>query len=121
VGHHRVGTEVGAVYEWFHDTLGFIPLFGVPVSNGYNYMTAGIIVAIMIIPIVTSITREVFGTVPLLDKQAAWRSAPPVGNDQGCGLPAQLRRHGRCRECSASAARWARRSRSRSSSAPRSR
>ncbi|GAA0913298.1 phosphate ABC transporter permease subunit PstC [Virgisporangium aurantiacum] len=63
------------VYEWFHDSLGGIPvlggLFGVPVSNGYSYMTAGIIVAIMIIPIVTSITREVFGTVPLLDKQAA--------------------------------------------------
>jgi phosphate transport system permease protein len=70
-----VAPKLVPVYEWFHDTLGDIPviggLFGVPVSNGYSYMTAGLIVAIMIIPIITSITREVFGTVPLLDKQAA--------------------------------------------------
>ena len=66
-----VAPKLVPVYEWFHDTLGFIPLFGEPVSNGYSYMTAGLIVAIMIIPIITSITREVFGTVPLLDKQAA--------------------------------------------------
>lgn len=70
-----VAPKLVPVYEWFHDTLGSIPgvgaLFGVPVSNGYNFMTAGLIVAIMIIPIITSITREVFGTVPLLDKQAA--------------------------------------------------
>jgi phosphate transport system permease protein len=35
-------------------------------------MTAGIILAIMIVPIITSITREVFDTVPEADKQAAW-------------------------------------------------
>src|SRR5687767_5026114 len=34
-------------------------------------MTAGLIVAIMITPIITSITREVFGTVPEADKHAA--------------------------------------------------
>lgn len=66
-----VAPKLVPVYEWLHDTLGFIPIFGVPVSNGYNFTTAGLIVAIMIIPIITSITREVFGTVPLLDKQAA--------------------------------------------------
>jgi phosphate transport system permease protein len=70
-----VAPKLVPLYGWFHDTLGSIPvigsLFGEPVSNGYSYMTAGLIVAIMIIPIITSITREVFGTVPLLDKQAA--------------------------------------------------
>jgi phosphate transport system permease protein len=66
-----VAPKLVPVYEWIHENLGFIPLFGEPVSNGYSYMTAGLIVAIMIIPIITSITREVFGTVPLLDKQAA--------------------------------------------------
>jgi phosphate transport system permease protein len=34
-------------------------------------MTAGIIVAIMIVPIITSVTREVFATVPTADKHAA--------------------------------------------------
>jgi phosphate transport system permease protein len=70
-----VAPKLVPVYEWINGLLGGIPLlgnlFGEPVSNGYTYMTAGVIVAIMIMPIITSITREVFGTVPLLDKQAA--------------------------------------------------
>jgi phosphate transport system permease protein len=70
-----VAPKLTPIYEWLHATLGSVPVlgavFGVPVSNGYNYTTAGLIVAIMIIPIITSITREVFTTVPLLDKQAA--------------------------------------------------
>jgi phosphate transport system permease protein len=71
-----VAPKLVNLYQWLHDTLGGIPLigrlFGEPVGNGYTFMTAGIIVAIMITPIVTSITREVFATVPLLDKQAAF-------------------------------------------------
>ncbi len=63
------------VYGGVHNVLGGIPvlgsLFGEPVSSGRTFMTAGIIVAIMIIPIITSITREVFATVPTEDKQAA--------------------------------------------------
>jgi phosphate transport system permease protein len=35
-------------------------------------MTAGIILAIMITPIVTSISKEVFATVPRDQKEAAW-------------------------------------------------
>jgi phosphate transport system permease protein len=63
------------VYAWIHDVFGGVPgvgaLFGEPVSSGRSFMTAGLIVAIMILPIITSITREVFATVPLADKQAA--------------------------------------------------
>ncbi len=63
------------IYRGLHDALGGIPvlgaLFGDPVSSGRSFMTAGIIVAIMIIPIITSITREVFATVPEADKHAA--------------------------------------------------
>lgn len=70
-----VAPKLVPVYESVNGLLGDIPLlgslFGQPVSNGYTFMTAGIIVAIMIAPIITSITREVFSTVPLLDKQAA--------------------------------------------------
>jgi phosphate transport system permease protein len=62
-------------YRGVHDLLGAIPfvgaVFGPPISSGRSFATAGIIVAIMIIPIVTSITREVFATVPSSDKQAA--------------------------------------------------
>ena len=63
------------VYRWVHDTFGGVPgvgsIFGEPVSSGRSFMTAGLIVAIMIIPIVTSITREVFATVPESEKHAA--------------------------------------------------
>lgn len=63
------------VYDGLHRVLGGIPLlgsvFGPPSSSGRTFMTAGLIVAIMIIPIITSITREVFTTVPPADKQAA--------------------------------------------------
>jgi phosphate transport system permease protein len=62
-------------YQGVNSALGGVPifgsLFGTPVSTGRSFATAGIIVAIMIIPIITSITREVFATVPDADKQAA--------------------------------------------------
>ncbi len=61
-------------YRGAHDLLGGIPILGRlfgPVQSGYSFLTAGVIVAIMIVPIITSITREVFATVPNADKQAA--------------------------------------------------
>jgi phosphate transport system permease protein len=45
-------------------------LSGKPVS-GVSFMTAGLVVALMITPIITSITREVFMTVPTSQKEAA--------------------------------------------------
>ena len=39
-------------------------------------MTAGIVVAIMITPIITAITREVFATTPASQKEAALVIAP---------------------------------------------
>lgn len=71
-----VGPALVKVYDGIHGAVSGIPvlrsIFGVPVSSGRGFMTAGIIVAIMIIPIITSITREVFATVPDADKQAAY-------------------------------------------------
>jgi phosphate transport system permease protein len=62
------------LYEWLHNTLGDVPVIGKLFGSvtTLNFMTAGLILAIMIIPIITSITREVFDTVPDSDKQAAW-------------------------------------------------
>jgi phosphate transport system permease protein len=47
-------------------------LFGDPSATGRSYMAAGIVVAIMITPIITSITREVFATTPASLKEAAF-------------------------------------------------
>jgi phosphate transport system permease protein len=41
-------------------------------NTGRNYITAALVLAIMAIPIITSIAREVFATVPETDKQAAY-------------------------------------------------
>lgn len=51
-------------------TLGFLPLFRGP-AYGVGMLTAGIVLAIMIIPFITSISREVFLSVPRSLKEAA--------------------------------------------------
>jgi phosphate transport system permease protein len=46
-------------------------LFGQPVS-GASFFTAGVILAFMITPIVTSLSREVIATVPAIDREGAY-------------------------------------------------
>ena len=55
---------------WVSTTFHFIPFVGGTVT-GPNYFIAGLILAIMIIPIVSAISREVLTTVPLPEKEAA--------------------------------------------------
>jgi phosphate transport system permease protein len=47
-------------------------VFANPSGSGQSFTTAGIVVAIMITPIITSIVREVFATVPTEQKEAAF-------------------------------------------------
>ncbi|MBX5469400.1 MAG: phosphate ABC transporter permease subunit PstC [Thermoleophilaceae bacterium] len=56
--------------QWLSDKLGFLPFVGGPVA-GPNYFIGGLILAIMIVPIVTAISREVIATVPSEQKEAA--------------------------------------------------
>jgi phosphate ABC transporter permease protein PstC len=56
--------------QWFADTFSFLPFVGGHVA-GPSYFIAGLILAIMIIPIVSAITREVMATVPPDHKEAA--------------------------------------------------
>jgi phosphate transport system permease protein len=56
--------------QWFSDTFSFLPLVGGPVSIP-NCFIAGLIMAIMILPIVSAISREVMLTVPSQDKEGA--------------------------------------------------
>jgi phosphate ABC transporter permease protein PstC len=57
--------------QWFSDTFSFIPFVGGGTVAGPNYFIGGLILAIMIIPIVSAISREVMTTVPLEHKEAA--------------------------------------------------
>src|SRR5437763_5309587 len=56
--------------QWFADTFSFIPFVGGTVA-GPSYFIAGLILAIMILPIVSAISREVMATVPPDHKEAA--------------------------------------------------
>jgi phosphate ABC transporter permease protein PstC len=56
--------------QWFADKFSFLPFVGGHVA-GPGYFVAGLILAIMIIPIVSAITREVMATVPPDHKEAA--------------------------------------------------
>jgi phosphate ABC transporter permease protein PstC len=56
--------------QWFSDTFSFLPFVGGHVA-GPSYFIAGLLLAIMIIPIVSAITREVISTVPADHKEAA--------------------------------------------------
>jgi phosphate transport system permease protein len=47
-----------------HAVLGFIPIFGEPSQTGLGVFTTGVVLAIMIVPIIASISRDLFNTVP---------------------------------------------------------
>ena len=67
-----LGRHLTPVYEWLEKYLGFLPFFAGPASaTGKTILTAGIVLAIMAIPIITAITREVFLQTPTLHEEAA--------------------------------------------------
>jgi len=58
------------IYPAIQSVLGFLPIFrGTP--NGLGLMTAGIILSIMIVPIVTAVTTDVLRAVPASQREAA--------------------------------------------------
>lgn len=50
--------------QWLSTTLGFIPLFGGSVYTGHNLLTTGLVLAIMILPTVAALARDVMAAVP---------------------------------------------------------
>jgi ABC-type phosphate transport system permease subunit len=56
--------------QWLANTFSFLPFWGGTVA-GPSYFVAGLILAIMILPIVSAISREVIATVPADHKEAA--------------------------------------------------
>ncbi len=57
--------------QWVADRLSFVPFVGGGVVTIPNIFIAGLILAIMILPIVSAISREVMSTVPSDHKEAA--------------------------------------------------
>ena len=71
-----------------HDVFGFIPIFGDPQTTGLSIFTASLILTIMIVPIVASISRDLFMAVPRdMQDGAAALGATPWEVVRGVVLP----------------------------------
>lgn len=56
-----VGTHAGPfLVRW----LGFIPLFRPPVGSGAGLLVAGLVLAIMVLPVIAAVTRDALGALP---------------------------------------------------------
>ena len=63
------------VQPFLIDTLGPLPIIGALFAGppfGIGVFTAGLILGIMVLPFITSITRDVFDTVPAMLKESAY-------------------------------------------------
>jgi phosphate transport system permease protein len=59
-------------YDWLVKTASWIPLFVGPVSaTGRTILTAAIVLAVMVLPIMTALCREIFLQTPRLHEEAA--------------------------------------------------
>ena len=89
VGHSAGAAIAGFVANWLIPAFGWrsvfyfggtVPLVNVPLLGaifegppyGIGMFTAGLILAIMVLPFITSITRDVFETVPAMLKESAY-------------------------------------------------
>jgi phosphate transport system permease protein len=59
------------VQPFLKDTLGFLPFFKGPVM-GIGMLTSGIVLALMILPFITAVMRDVFTMVPPVIKEACY-------------------------------------------------
>ncbi len=58
-------------FQWLTDSLGFIPLFADYSPPARNVLAASVVLAVMILPIITAVSREVFLQTPRLHEEAA--------------------------------------------------
>ena len=57
---------------WLNTWFGWLPFFAGPVSaTGRTMLVAGLVLAVMILPIITAVSREVFRQTPKLHEEAA--------------------------------------------------
>lgn len=60
------------LYAWLEHNLGFLPFFAGPTSaTGRTIFTVGVVLAVMILPIITALCREIFLQAPRLHEEAA--------------------------------------------------
>ncbi|MCU1637708.1 MAG: pstC [Microbacteriaceae bacterium] len=71
-GGNVLAPAVQPFYTWATENFGWIPFFAGPASGtGRTILTASIVLAVMVLPIITALTREVFLQTPVLHEEAA--------------------------------------------------
>jgi phosphate transport system permease protein len=67
-----LGPAAVPVLKWMEEKLGWIPIFEGPASaTGRTMLVAGLVLAVMILPIVSAVAREVFSQTPRKLKEGA--------------------------------------------------
>ncbi len=61
-----------SVFPFLQKTLGFLPIFSGTSFGGYSVLAASLIIAVMVLPIITSVSREILRSVPDLQREAAY-------------------------------------------------
>lgn len=72
--------EISPAYNWLADNMGWLPIFQGPASaTGKTILTAGIVLSVMVLPIITSLSREIFLQTPssMRKRRSPW--APRAG------------------------------------------
>ena len=60
-----LGPAMVPILDWLVNKLGWIPFFAGPASvTGRTMLTAGLVLAVMILPIISAVSREVFSQTP---------------------------------------------------------
>ncbi len=67
-----LGPFLSPAGDWIIDKLGFLPLFEPGVTVKSSVFVAGVVLAIMVLPIVTAISRDVFAQTPRDHIEAAY-------------------------------------------------
>lgn len=70
-GRDFLNQRVDGLSTWLNHWFGWIPIFSSSGPYGRSMLLAGIVLAIMVLPIVASLSREVFAQTPRLDEEAA--------------------------------------------------
>lgn len=71
-GLRTFGPVFEPVQDFLRDQLGWFPLFSdAKISGGSTILFVGIVLAIMVLPIVTALSREVFAQTPVTHKEGA--------------------------------------------------
>ena len=71
MGTDRLGAVPGPGAEWLISKIGWIPLFSENIDPKGSVFVAAVVLAIMILPIVSAISRDVFAQTPREHIEAA--------------------------------------------------